>query len=108
MNEKLKQELIRDTTISDISDSYRGVVEIIGLGKFLELAEYAAGDELYFPKPENVLSPARNRRIKKEYNGYNIKELAARYNLTTVQIGNILKDEPIFGQISMFDLEKNT
>ena len=60
---------IRDrTTLDDISESYRPVVEIIGIEKFIELSEYAKGDELYFPKTENIIAPARNRRIKKEWN----------------------------------------
>lgn len=65
------------------------------------------GDELYFPKTENIIAPARNRRIKKEWNGYNSKELAEKYNLTTKQIGNILKDEPMIGQMSIFDMNND-
>lgn len=101
----LVKALIEETTMEDISESYRPVAGIIGIEKFIELGEYAKGDELYFPKPENILAPARNRRIKREWNGYNLKELAERYNLTTKQIGNILKDEPVIGQISLFDME---
>lgn len=101
----LTRELIEETTLEDISESYRPVVEIIGIEKFIELSDYAKGDELYFPKVENIISPARNRRIKKEWNGYNSKELADKYNLTTKQIGNILKDEPMIGQMSMFDVD---
>lgn len=97
VTDKITRELIEETTIEDISESYRSVVGIIGIEKFIELSDYAKGDELYFPKVENVIAPARNRRIKKEWNGYNMKELADRYNLTTKQIGNILKDEPVYG-----------
>ncbi len=67
------------------------MVDIIGLRSSLSLVSYAKGDELYFPKTENIIAPARNRRIKKEWNGYNSKELAEKYNLTTKQIGNILR-----------------
>lgn len=94
-------ELIEDTTIDDIGERYREVVEIIGIRKFILLSNYARGDELYFPKVENVVGPARNRRIKKEFNGYNGKELADKYNLTIKQIQNIMKDEPPVGQMSM-------
>ncbi|MBC5745076.1 Mor transcription activator family protein [Lachnospiraceae bacterium MD308] len=103
VTDKITRELIEETTIEDISESYRSVVGIIGIEKFIELSDYAKGDELYFPKVENVIAPARNRRIKKEWNGYNMKELADRYNLTTKQIGNILKDEPVYGQMSFED-----
>lgn len=102
---KLERELIEDTAIEDIAPKYQPVVDIIGIEKFIELSEYAKGDELYFPKKENVIAPARNRRIKKEWNGTNLKELADRYGLTVKQIIHILKDEPVYGQMSIFDLE---
>lgn len=94
-------ELIEDTTIEDIGERYREIVNIIGIRKFIMLSNYARGDELYFPKVENVVSAARNRRIKKEFNGYNSKELADKYNLTIKQIQNIMKDEPPVGQMSI-------
>ena len=102
--DELTRKLIRETTLDDISEDYRPVVDIIGVDKFIELSDYAKGDELYFPKLENIIAPARNRHIKKEWNGYNLKELADTYNLTTKQIGNILKDEPLIGQMTIFDL----
>ena len=103
--DRLMRELVNETKEEDIADRYRPIVDIIGVDAFVELSIYACGDELYFPQPENIVAPARNRRVKKEYNGYNLKELAEKYNLTTVQIRNILKDEPMIGQMSIFDME---
>ena len=94
--DELTRALIEETTLEDISESYRPVVDIIGIEKFIELSE-----------TENIIAPARNRRIKKEWNGYNSKELAEKYNLTTKQIGNILKDEPMIGQMSIFDMNND-
>ncbi len=101
MRTELLNELIENTTINDIGERYREVVELIGIRNFVLLSNYARGDELYFPKVENVIAPARNRKIKEEFNGYNQKELADRYNLTTKQIQNIMRDEPPVGQISL-------
>lgn len=103
MGSELLEELIRETTIEDIGERYREVVSLIGIRNFVLLSNYARGDELYFPKVESVVGPARNRRIKKEYNGYNGRELADRYNLTVKQIQNIMKDEPPVGQMSIED-----
>lgn len=104
MIEGLLKELIEDTTLEDISENYRPVVEIVGIHKFIEISQYAQGDEIYFPKLENVIAPARNRRIKKEWDGTNSSKLAAKYNLTLKQLGNILKDYPITGQMNIFDI----
>mgnify|MGYP002516964100 CR=1 FL=1 len=107
MGDKLLEELIEETTIDDIGERYREIVELTGIRMFILLSNYARGDELYFPKVENVVAPARNRRIKKEYNGYNMKELADRYNLTVKQIQNVLKDEPPAGQMNLEDWMKS-
>lgn len=97
------RELLDDTTAADIPESCQPIVAIIGMEHFFELAEYAQGDALYIPKPDSIVAPARNRKIKKEWNGYNIRELADKYGLTPNRIRSILKDEQVFGQISMFD-----
>lgn len=111
MDPSLIRELVTETAMEDIGENYRPIVEIIGLEAFVELSGLAKGDEIYIPKVENIVAPARNRRIRKEYDGYNIRDLAERYGLTTKQIANILKDEPYPGQIHLFDLleesEKN-
>lgn len=103
MDDELIKELIRDTTIDDISESYKQIVSIVGLEKFIELSDYAKGDKLYFPKKESIIAPARNRLIRKLYNGYNTKDLAEKFNLTIQQIQNILKDAPLPGQLNIFD-----
>lgn len=103
MDRKMKEQLVLETNLEDIAETYKPVVEIIGIDKFVELAEYAQGDELYFPKPESILTPARNRRIEKEYNGYNLKELAAKYDLTIKQVAYILRNVPHPGQMDIFE-----
>lgn len=97
------RDLLKDITIDDIPDGCQPIVNIIGMEHFFELSEYAQGDALYIPKPDSIVAPARNRKIKKEWNGYNIRELADKYGLTPNRIRSILKDEQVFGQISIFD-----
>ena len=87
MKEELLNELVSETRMEDISERYREIAKLIGIDNFVKL--------------ESVVSPARNRRIKKEFNGSNDKELAKKYNLTLKQIWNILKDEPPAGQMSL-------
>jgi len=103
MRQQLINELIEETTVEDIAEIYKPVVDIIGIKKFIEIGNYAKGDELYFPKQENIIAPARNRRIKKEYNGYNEKVLAIKYDLTVKQVSNILKDVPHPAQRNIYD-----
>lgn len=103
MDRKLQAELAQETSLDDIAVTYKPVVEIIGVEKFVELAAYAKGDELYFPKPDSILTPARNRRIKKEFTGENVKELAEKYDLTTKQVAYILRNVPHPEQMDIFE-----
>lgn len=64
MKAELLKELIEETEMNDIAERYQNVAAIIGIEKFVQLADYARGDEIYFPKAENIIAPARNRRIK--------------------------------------------
>lgn len=91
--DRLQKELAADLSIDDILENHRPLVELIGLDKFLLLCDYIKGEEFYFPQVNKILIPARNRRIKKEFNGYNKKELARKYNLTVVQIGAIIRQD---------------
>ena len=102
MSPELIKELMADTDMSDIPDRYKEIVSIVGIESYIALSDYAKGDELYFPKVESILAPARNRRIRKEYNGSNSKELADKYNLTLPQIFNIIKGIPLAGQMDLF------
>lgn len=102
MRRELMEELEADTTLEDIAEPYRLVVEMIGLKNVLKLSQYFMGDKIYLPKAERILAPARNRRIRREYNGRNAKELAKEYDLTTNQILQIVRDlDPT--QISLFE-----
>lgn len=91
MEAELLEKLIEDTRLSDIKPSIRPVAELIGIPNLIKLSDYMRSDTLYLPKSDNLLMPARDRAIRKEFNGFNAKELAEKYNLTTKQISNILK-----------------
>ena len=65
MKEELLNELVSETRMEDIAERYQEIVKIVGIANFVKLSNYARGDEIYFPKVESVVSPARNRRIKR-------------------------------------------
>lgn len=59
MDKKLREELIRETHLEDIAETYRPVAEIIGVERFVRLSEYACGDEIY----------SRSRKISSSRHG---------------------------------------
>jgi len=74
-------------------DTMAMLISIVGLSAAKKLVEVFGGDAFYFPKVESVIRSARNRRIYKEFTGYNHRELAAKYNLTTRYIRDIVQEQ---------------
>jgi len=87
-------------------ESYNTIVEIIGESAARKLCEELGGDTIYLPKPESLDAADKAERIRAEYTGTNIKELALKYNLTRMRVYQLV--EGIFpqldGQINIDDL----
>lgn len=55
MKAELLKELIEETEMNDIAERYQNVAAIIGIEKFVQLADYARGDEIYFRRRRILL-----------------------------------------------------
>ena len=89
-------------TIEMLPEQYQPLAEILGVQPLLKLAEQYGGASLYIPKVEARVKALRDKRIQKEYNGYNAKELAQKYELSVNWVLNICKDNPLPEQQSLF------
>ena len=69
------------------------VVAAIGVDATKKLLETFGGEPVYFPKPDSVIRAGRDRKIYKEFNGFNFRELAIDYQLTTRQIRVIVQEQ---------------
>ncbi len=94
-----------DITLEDIQ--HEGMIEladVVGMDTMLKIVDYYSGGNIYFPKIDNLLSGARDRHIKEDYNGANSKRLAAKYNVSESYIWRIVKNEAVPGQVTLFDV----
>jgi Mor family transcriptional regulator len=88
-------EILRDRSVSEIlemldSDEVRDLVEVIGEKPALALVLAFGGQSVYVPKLDAALRSARNERIREEFNGANVGDLARRYNLTESRVYGIV------------------
>lgn len=60
----------------------KSIAEEIGADNLLKLAVLVGGSTFYMPKVESILRPLMNQKIREEYNGYNIGELAKKYGVS--------------------------
>ncbi len=86
-------EELNKITTNDLSGEQKEFAEIIGIETYLHLVRLCGGSTIYIAKEDKVIAVARNRRIKKAYNGYNISQLSKQYGLTERRIRDIVYDD---------------
>lgn len=59
----------------------------------LALAGYFGGRMLYLPRDTRLRLALRDNLIWQQFNGCNVRQLGERYNLTDMQIYNILREQ---------------
>ena len=97
-----------------LPEPYSEIQHIVEKEKLLEIAKIFGGSKIYFPKLKTITKPQRDRKIIEEFNGYNTRELAIKYDLTENWIRQICKEKisqerskPCEGQITIDDLFNN-
>ena len=88
-------------TESDVPDSVKDVVEVIGMDAFKDLVKLAGGSNLYIPNESNLVKPIRNRKIRDEFKG-SYREISMKYGISEVQVRNIINKEWIDFIIDLF------
>ncbi len=83
--------LISDADINELPEPQRALAEAVGIDALMKFADNFGGERLYIPKSDSILRNMRDKRIREEFNGYNIRELSRKYDLSTVQIRNIVR-----------------
>ena len=79
--------------LKDIPSQYSDIVEVMGLDKFIEICEFSGGQNIYIPTVKTLENTIRNKEILSYFKeGYSIKQLSKKYNLTTSSIRQIIKN----------------
>ena len=66
--------------IEDISEEFVGLANFMGIDKFIEFCNEYGGIAIYFPSKKTLLR-----------NGRNIKDLARSFEISEVQVRNIIR-----------------
>ncbi len=105
--------LLDELTLDDLDPEQRELADCIGLDAYKKLVATYAGSSLNIRMPDKLTIVQRNKKIIKEFNGYNFGELARKYDLTERSIRYIVaeyvhreRNRPLENQISLFDKEE--
>lgn len=100
----MRVQLEEELTVEMMPEgTYREIAQAIGPQNFYRLAKLVGGTTIYIPKPDSVLRPVRDARIRAEYNGYNCAELVRKYNVSERWVQQICGESPLPGQYNIFD-----
>lgn len=95
-------EITAEITIDNLPEEYQIVAEICGLSSAIELSKRMSSLRIYVPSFENLIQNPRNTRIRAEFNGFNHRELARKYNLSETWIRDIVQRKPAAETADLF------
>ena len=76
-------------TESDVPDSVKDVVEVIGMDAFKDLVKLAGGSNLYIPNEASIVKSFRNKKIRESFNG-DYKAISRKFGISEAQVRNIV------------------
>ncbi len=78
----LEEETGQDVESDSLPETTRALIDLIGYEPTLRLIAFFGGTNLYVPKWERAFRAIRDRRINREFDGFNHKALARRYGVS--------------------------
>jgi len=76
----------------DLPEPLATIAEWVGVEKAITLIDKFGGERIYIPCLSTLRRQVRNRKILKEFTGYNLRSLAQKHRLSVQSIRNIVKD----------------
>jgi len=75
------------------TEIYEQLENVFGEEVAYKMSGLFGGQVIYVPKTDTLVKIKRNKDIAAKYTGYNIRELASKYNLSENQVRLILKTQ---------------
>lgn len=73
-----------------LTESQREIADIIGRDNYIKLIKFVDGDSIYIPQYSKLVL---GEKIRNDFDGYNIRELAKQYKVTPRTIYNKVPKE---------------
>ena len=81
-----------DLKMSDLPPQFENIAMEIGIDRVKALFKEFGGTSVYFPTEKMIYKEARDREIIEKFNGFNVKELASKYNMSESYIRSIIRN----------------
>lgn len=79
--------------LDDLQEQHKEYALVIGIDNLIKLSENFGGTQIYIPKKEELIKLKKYKAISEEFNGYNIKELTKKYDVSESTVYRIIKEQ---------------
>lgn len=87
------EEMLDEITLEDLQEQHREIAECIGLENFRKLVRSFGGTAPSIPQAKEVVKIRVYRLIREEYNGANVRALAAKYGVSESTVYNVIREQ---------------
>ena len=98
-------EIAAEIPLESLPEEYQIVAELFGKAGALQLAKHSGGMRIYVPKLDTLIRNHRDARIRAEFNGFNHRDLARKYELSESWIREVVQRRPQDEQTDLFTEE---
>lgn len=88
----LQKSLFDELQYEELDEEQQELIDCIGFESYKKLILTYGGTTINIRVPASVCMNTRDRLIRKEFSGYNHKQLAKKYNLTEMSIRRIVNN----------------
>jgi len=85
--------LLDELTLEDLKNEQYELAELIGIEAYKTLVYNYAGSSIYVPKVDTLINVDRQDKIRSEFDGYNFRELALKYDVSERTIRRIVSED---------------
>lgn len=104
--DKLTERIAGELTVEMIPDGiWKEVAIEIGPINLIKLLALFNGADIYIPKPDRYLIPARKKLVRREFNGYNHEALGKKYGFATAYVKRLCGPGEVAEQCSIFEAQ---
>ena len=83
-------KLLNELSYEDLDEDQHELVDCIGLEGYKRFVSAYGGGYFYVQIPSNICRNARNRKICKEFDGGNYRQLAKKYDISVITVRRII------------------
>ena len=110
-----EERMLKEMTPDDLAEKHQLLAQAVGMDGLRNLIRNFGGGQIYIPKTADLLREMKTKAILKEFDGFNRKQLAIKYDVSESFVYGVVRDKiaqgikhDIPGQTNFFDMLQET